>query len=311
MDAALALPLITGVLGACVGSFLNVVIYRLPRSEPELGGLSIRRPARSFCPGCKRQLRWFENLPIVSWLALGGRCRSCRQEISARYLFVELLTAFLFGGAAVVALDSMDGGGEGWVVLLASLYLVAVCVAVTFIDLDWRIIPDEITWPGMALGFIASVAAPAVQSQGWLFGKLFGHLGWERHLASAAASLAGIAAGAGVVWLVGWLGKRAFRPKDAETGEATDAMGFGDVKYMGLAGAFLGADGVLLVFFAGCVLGALGGVIYYAIKRDRYIPFGPFLSIGVLLVALFRVPLADFLLVDWPRMVQGLFSRSG
>jgi leader peptidase (prepilin peptidase)/N-methyltransferase len=315
VPSSLALPLLLGVLGACVGSFLNVVIYRLPRRDPELGGLSISKPVRSFCPKCKRQIAWYDNVPIVSWIALGGKCRGCKSEISARYLLVEVLTALLFGAWTSVALRhaaqrSGPFGFEDASVVFAGLLLVAACVAVTFVDMDWRIIPDEITWPGMVVGVLLSIAAPPLQEPSWLFAKLAERLHWERHVAAAGSSFGGVVAGAGVLWLVGVVGKAVFKPKDMETGEATDAMGFGDVKYMGLAGAFLGADGVLLVFLIGCVLGAVGGLVHFAVKRDRFVPFGPFLSLGLLIVLFFRDEVVDFLLVTWPGFVQGLFHSS-
>lgn len=300
IDRALELPLLAGVLGACVGSFLNVVIYRLPRED-----VSIGNPRRSFCPSCRRPIPWRENLPILSWLLLGGRCRGCRAEIPVRYLFVEALTAFLFAAWAHWHGARGADGAQGWIVLLSGLWLAAACVAVTFIDIDERIIPDEITWPGMGLGFLLSLAAPALHEGTWLDGLLLREAGLGARPAAALSSLAGILVGGGTLWLVGIAGKAVFKPKDAETGEATDAMGLGDVKYMGMVGAFLAPDGVLLVFFVACVAGALGGLLHYAVKRDRYIPFGPYLSLGILLVMFFRAPILGFLLEEWPRIVRG------
>src|SRR5688572_12157002 len=115
--------------------------------------------------------------------------------------------------------------------------LTAVCIAVTFIDIEWREIPDEITLPGVVLGLALSAAAPILQRESWLFVKLAGALGWERHLAAAGSSLAGALAGGLTLLLVAVAGKAVFKPKDAETGEPTDAMGFGDVKYMAMMGA--------------------------------------------------------------------------
>jgi len=304
------LPLVLGLFGACVGSFLNVVIYRLPRRDPDRGGLSIVRPRRSFCPSCSRPIPWHENVPLVSWLLLGGRCKGCRAEISVRYLFVEAATAFLFAGWTSRALDQGGTGPAGWggsVALVAGLLLVSASIAVTFIDFEWREIPDEITLPGIAVGLLLSAAAPALQQGGWLVRRLEQGLAMNGHVAALLASLAGAVAGGGALWLVAIAGKLVFKPKDAVTGEPTDAMGFGDVKYMAMAGAFLGAEGVLLVFFLGCVAGAIAGVVWMAVKRDRFIPFGPYLSLGLLLVLFFRAPIFHFLLEEWPRFVQGLF----
>jgi len=308
-DPALVLPLILFAFGACVGSFLNVVIYRLPRED-----VSIARPRRSFCPSCKRQIPAHENVPIVSWLLLGGRCRGCKSEIPVRYLVVELSTAVLFAGLGYLFARDCAGTPSEWIALAASLALAAACVAVTFIDIDWKIIPDEITWPGMILGVAASAAAPPLQAQSWLFSQLTGgetlrgpvmrgllgsHV-LERHVAAGTSALVGLVIGAVAVLAVGILGKAAFRK---------EAMGLGDVKFMGMVGAFLGFDGVLLVFFLGCVLGAIGGIVHRLITGDRYIAFGPYLSLGVLLTQFFRGPIVRFLLEDWPRFVQGVLSK--
>jgi leader peptidase (prepilin peptidase)/N-methyltransferase len=308
-DPALVLPFVLFAFGACVGSFLNVVIYRLPRED-----LSIAKPRRSFCPNCRRSIPILENIPILSWVLLGGRCRGCKSEIPVRYLIVEIATAVLFAGLGYLFVHHSAGRPSEYVALAASLALAAACVAVTFIDIDWKIIPDEITWPGMGLGLVASIAAPPLQAPSWLFtqlagdatqrgtvmAKLLGEHVLERHLAAGISSLVGLLVGAVAVLAVGVLGKAAFRK---------EAMGLGDVKFMGMVGAFLGFDGVLLVFFLGCVIGAVGGIVHRLITGDRYIAFGPYLSVGVLLTQFFREPIVRFLLEDWPRFVQGLFAR--
>ncbi len=331
LDLAIVLPLALGLFGACVGSFLNVVIYRLPREE-----LSIARPARSFCPNCKRQIPWSENLPILGWVLLGGKCRGCKGDIAFRYVLIETLTALLFAYCGHWFLERAPGGGEAWWILFTLLLLSAICIVVTWIDLDWRIIPDEITLPGLAVGTVLSLLAPSLHEPSFVYRQLAA-LGWERHLAALGSALAGLLAGGGALWGVGLAGRAVFKPK--EGGEATDAMGFGDVKFMAAVGTLLGADGVLLVFFVGCVSGSFGGVgnwmlglpevlrdvgrharrhgkgagytIRAAMKigwrRRRFIPFGPFLSVGVLVVAFWRADLQHFLLHDWPRLVQGLF----
>src|SRR5262245_55999383 len=214
-----------GLFGACVGSFLNVVIYRLPRKDPDRGGLSVSKPARSFCPQCKRQIPWHENIPLVSWLLLGGKCRGCKSEISVRYLLVEALTAFLFAWWTSIFLGRAGDVTSEWPLLATGLLLTAVAVAVTFIDIDWREIPDEITLPGTVLGLIASGAAPVIHAPSWVFDKLANARGWEPHLAALSSSAAGAIAGSGLLLLVAIAGKAVFRPKDKETGEPTDAMG--------------------------------------------------------------------------------------
>ena len=130
-DPALVLPLILFAFGACVGSFLNVVIYRLPRED-----LSVAKPCCSFCSGCKRQIPAFENVPIVIWLLFGGRCRGCKAEIPIRYLVVEIATVVLFAGLGWTFTRHAFGAPADWIALVASLALAASCVAVTFIDID-------------------------------------------------------------------------------------------------------------------------------------------------------------------------------
>ena len=297
LQATLLFPLILGTLGAVVGSFLNVVIYRLPREH-----LSVLTPRRSQCPQCLRQIPWAENLPIVSWLVLGARCRGCRTPIPLRYLLVELLTAFLFGYAAI---RFAAGGGmsmEAVVVLLAHLLLLATCVAVTYIDIDFKIIPDEITWPGMGLGLLLSAAAPRLQAESWLYLRLAENQGMERHLAGIASSAVGLLVGVGIVWGVGLLGSLAFRK---------EAMGLGDVKYLGMVGAFLGFDGVLLVFFLGSLAGAVGGLLQRWVTGDRYIAFGPYLSLGVVLVIFFQADLVYFFTVGWPNLIRRAVGLEG
>lgn len=333
IDAAVALPLVLGLFGACVGSFLNVVIFRLPRED-----LSIAKPARSFCPRCRRLIPWHENVPILAWVLLGGRCRGCRGEIGVRYLLVEVLTAFLFGWWGRRFLTLGIPGAEGIGLLAIGLLLIAICIVVTWIDIDWRIIPDEITITGMFAGPLLAAAVPRLHDSSWLFGRLLS-AGLERHLAAFASALVGLVVGGGTLWVVGVLGRVLFKPK--EGGEATDAMGFGDVKFMAGVGALLGAESVLLVFFAGCVGGSFGGVGNWLIglpevlrevgrharrhgrsrrftvgtamrlgwRRRRFIPFGPFLSAGVLAVFFWRGEMVRFLLHDWPAFIQSLLAR--
>lgn len=266
-------PLFAAALGAAVGSFANVAIYRLP-----LEGLSVTRPARSFCPGCRAPIAWSDNLPVLSWLLLRGRCRACRAPISARYPGVELLVAALF---AFAAWRFPPTGLEDGAALIVSLYLIAICVIVSFIDLEHQIIPDSITWPGMALGVLASVAVPALQE---------GHVGWRADAprqTALLASLFGLACGAGSLMLVGQLGNLLMRRKIAAAG-LQDSMGWGDVKFMGLAGAFLGVSATFGAILIGCFAGAIVGLVMIPAAKLRGrdapvgLPFGPFLALGML-----------------------------
>jgi leader peptidase (prepilin peptidase) / N-methyltransferase len=265
--------LLSTAFGLAVGSFANVVIYRSPRD-----GLSSFRPARSFCPACRAQIAWYDNVPVVSWLLLRARCRRCGSAISPRYPSVELLMGALFAGASLL-IAPVDA--DGCVRLGVAFYLVATCIVVTLIDLEHLIIPDSITWPGMVLGLAASLAFPVLQA---------GHPGFKPeapHGSALMASLFGLLAGGGSLMLVGLAGNVMLKRKLREAG-VEDAMGWGDVKWMGLAGAFLGASSVMGAILIGCFTGALVGVGMKVAARvgdqpqPLGLPFGPFLSLGVL-----------------------------
>ena len=176
------------VLGASVGSFLNVCIYRMPRD------LSVNEPRRSFCPACKNQIPWQQNLPLISWLALRGRCSKCGARISFRYFGVEFLTGLLF--LAVWR----HVWPNAWVLALPYWVLVSLFVVATFIDLEHYIIPNEITWGGAAAGLVLSLAVPALMAT-------------ESHWLAGAWSLLGAALGYGLLWAVVELGKKAFGRK--------------------------------------------------------------------------------------------------
>jgi leader peptidase (prepilin peptidase) / N-methyltransferase len=179
------------VLGAVVGSFLNACIYRMPR------GISLRDPRRSFCPACGKMIPWHENLPVVSWLVLRGRCSGCRGPISVRYPLVEALTAGLF--LAVWLVHGLPLAPVYWVLL-------SLLVAATFIDIEHFIIPDEITWGGVALGLVVCVAVPCA-------------MGTSSPLLGGLLSLAGAVLGFGLLWLIVEGGKLAFGRKRHRFGE--------------------------------------------------------------------------------------------
>jgi len=283
----------SGLLGLNIGSFLNVCIFRLPRNC-----MSIVKP-RSRCPKCLSWIAWYDNLPVLSWCALGGRCRHCKTPISIRYTLVELLTGALFLIAGWRAL--YGGPAPGWpqaIGFAIDAWLVASMIACTFIDLEFRILPDEITLSGVVIGLAASAAFPFLHGAlgpvpaGISVVRAFrcypGHgLPWdisEPHLASLSASLCGALAGGGSIWMVGQLGKLVFRK---------EAMGLGDVKYMAMIGSVLGWRGVVLTFVIACLAGSVFGIGKYAVvRRMGYVPFGPFLSLGALAM-LFWAPLVD------------------
>jgi len=228
------------VLGAVVGSFLNVVIHRLPRGE------SLVRPP-SHCPGCGRPVRPWDNVPVVSYLLLRGRCRDCGMRIPLRYPLVEALTAALSG-----LLWARFGPSPAFVVYLV---FVAGLVAVTFIDLDHRIIPDSLSLGGMPAGLAASFLTGLGPVQ----------------------SLVGIALGSGLLLAVA-LGYRAVTGREG--------MGLGDVKLLGAVGAFLGWQAVLFTVFVSSLVGAAVGVAWGIAKGGGLrleVPYGPFLALGAAL----------------------------
>jgi leader peptidase (prepilin peptidase)/N-methyltransferase len=232
-----ALIVLAAVLGLAVGSFLNVVIYRLPRGE------SIAHPP-SRCPRCGNRLAWFDNVPVLSWLVLRGRCRRCSEPISIQYPIVETITAIV---AVIVVWLTPPGA------LLASRLVLSTILIVLFvIDLELQILPNNITLPGIAIGFVFSFFAPP--------GPL--------------ASLAGTLLGAGVLYGIA-LGYYAVRKEEG--------MGMGDVKMLAMIGAFLGWRAVLLTLILSSFSGALIGVALMSSKREglRYaLPFGTFLALG-------------------------------
>ncbi len=253
------------LLGLIIGSFLNVCIVRLPREE------SIVYPA-SRCPRCGAGIRWYDNIPVLSFLLLRGKCRKCGQPISWRYPFVELANGLLY----LWTVSHFGLTGESLLVmLLCSAFLV-----ITFIDLDHQIIPDVITLPGMLIGL---VAAPFFMSA--LDVPLPFHLGRVlpfagQYLSALGNSFIGLLLGGGPLLLIGWLWEKIRK---------VEAMGGGDVKLMGMVGAFIGWKGALLTIFFGALAGSIVGVLLIALKKqesDNVIPFGPYLVLGAL-VSLF------------------------
>ena len=240
--------LIVFVLGAAIGSFLNVVIYRLPAE------LSILHPA-SRCPRCLQPLKPYDNVPILGWLWLRGRCRYCRQPISGRYPLVECLTGVLFVTAFWrfgITLQT-----PGYWILLSWL------VALALIDLDTFTLPDTLTQPGLILG-IAFQAAIAYAKT-----------------ASVAGVSQGLITGIGGAVLGLWLFDLITILGSAALGQA--AMGGGDGKLAAMLGAWLGWRGLLLSSFLACVMGAFvggGAISLGVIRRRQPMPFGPFLALG-------------------------------
>jgi leader peptidase (prepilin peptidase) / N-methyltransferase len=247
------------ILGAVVGSFLNVCIRRLPKEE------SVIKPS-SHCPHCKKPLSWYDNIPLLSYLLLRGRCRYCSQKISVQYFLVEFVCALLFLSFYV------HFGGFN-LLFLTYVLLGSGLIISTFIDINERIIPDEITIYGIGIGFIISIIYPRLHNA-------------EFWLDSGLSSFSGILTGAGTIYLIGLVGNIIFKK---------ESMGAGDVKLLAMIGAFLGWQSALLIFFIAPVFGALAGIIVKWKTGEDKIPYGPFLSLATFIVILFGDRIIDFI----------------
>jgi len=258
------------VVGAVTGSFLNVCIHRLPR------GFLLHTP-RSHCPFCNEPIRWHDNIPVVSYLLLGRRCRYCGVRISPRYALVEVLTGALF---AYVAWRTACGAEADYARLGVYSGLAAALVAASFVDLEFRIIPDEISLPGAVLAPVVSLLLPSLHDlrDPIFVVPLARALGTgSPHVSALIASLVGMVLGAGVIWALRVIGRALFRK---------EAMGLGDVKLMAFVGGLLGWKLALLAIVLASFIGAAVGLVVLAVTRERRIPFGPYLSAGSLVAAL-------------------------
>lgn len=263
--------------GACIGSFLNVVIHRLPLEQ------SVVSPP-SHCPSCQTPIRPIDNVPILSYLVLGGKCRSCGSRISLRYPAVELLTALLFTGIALrfgFSFETLLFAGFGAALVVAAL-----------VDIDHQIIPDEISLGGLAVGLLVVPAWHVSQGLGW----------------GTAVAFSGLGAliGGGMLWIVGFAharfsvavgrefehwpgeGEALPRPGEADYWMWFPGMGFGDVKLLAMIGAFLGPMGVVTTVLLASVLGVVSGVGWALVTRswDSPFGFGPAIA-GAAVLALF------------------------
>ena len=232
------------IFGALIGSFLNVCIFRLPKEE------SIVTPG-SHCPHCQKPVKFYDNVPLVSYILLNGRCRYCKESISIQYPLIEGITAL-----SSLILFMKFGPSLSYLIYFA---FVAALIVITVIDLYHQIIPDVISLPGIGVGLLASLIIPQI---------------------TFLNSLIGILLGGGSLFLVAtiyqWFFKR-------------EGMGGGDVKLLAMIGAFLGWKGAILTIFLGSLIGSITGIIVMILKRKDFkyaIPFGPFLALGAV-IALF------------------------
>jgi leader peptidase (prepilin peptidase)/N-methyltransferase len=259
-------------LGLCVGSFLNVAIYRLPRE-----GLSLTRPARSFCPECGAQLAWFDNVPVLSWILLSGRCRRCRAPIPFRYPLVELVCA----GLALVMFQA-----EGPTLRCLALFFFAVClVGIFFIDLELMVIPNILVHPAQAVALASAAASPWPPLAGRALWSYLASAGWPDALISLAGSaLSGLA---GFLLLFGVA-------KGYRLAKGREGLGSGDPPLLAMIGMFLGLPSILPTLLLASILALAAVAALLATGRlqagalgSRPIPFGPFLAMAALVYLFF------------------------
>jgi leader peptidase (prepilin peptidase) / N-methyltransferase len=237
------------IIGTIVGSFVNVCIYRLPRKE------SIMTP-RSHCPSCGKVITWFDNVPVISYLALKGKCRWCGSRISPRYLIVEVLSGI------ICALLFLRFGLTAKFFIL--WYLASALTAASFIDQKFQEIPDEITISGVFLGLCASAFYPPLMNE-------------TGNVPSFLNSFLGVITGGASIYTLGFIGEFIFK---------REAMGGGDVKLMAMIGAFLGWKKALFSFFLAPFFGSIIGIILRIKEGKEFIPYGPYLSLAAV-VAIF------------------------
>jgi len=276
----LVISLIAGLFGLLIGSFLNVVIHRLPQMmqresdnycDEEAGKpprhttrYSLVAP-RSACPHCGHQITALENIPVISWLALRGRCSQCKAPISVRYPLVELLTAAL---SALVVWQF----GSGWQGL-GGLLLLYMLVALTFIDFDTQLLPDDLTYPLLWAGLLLNLNATYVSLESAVIGAAAGYL---------------------VLWSIYWAYKLLRK---------REGMGYGDFKLLAALGAWLGWTMLPAIVLMASLVGSVVGIVLMVLNRrglDYQIPFGPYLAASGLICFLYRAPLSDVSAILYP-----------
>jgi leader peptidase (prepilin peptidase) / N-methyltransferase len=249
----MAIYILIFIFGLCIGSFMNVCIYRIPLSK------SIVTP-RSMCPGCNSLISAYDNIPVISYILLRGKCRNCKIPISLRYPLVETIS----GLTALAVFMRFGISAEG----LIYFAFISALVVITFIDIDHRIIPDTISLPGIPAGFLlASFLLPSMNYK---------------------SSLAGILTGGGSLLAVAWIYNLITKK---------EGMGGGDIKLLAMIGAFTGWKGVLFTIFVASATGTLSGIaVMLKTQKDMKlaVPFGPFLSIGAILYIFFGTSLISW-----------------
>ena len=254
-------------LGLVIGSFLNVCIYRIPE------GLSLLWPA-SKCVNCSKRVVWYDNIPVLSYLFLKGKCRHCQHKISALYPITEIITGIVF-----LSLFHSVLMVKGDLICAYIFYLIFCCLLIigSIVDLKLYIIPNEITYTGLILAPIAGLLCVGSRNlnsaQGYFDNSV------NQWMASLQTTMIGVFVAGGMIYLCGVIGKLVFRK---------DAMGFGDVKLMGVIGGFIGWKLAVATFFLAPFFGLLFGIPRLISKRGKMIPYGPFLSLAAFICLLFQ-----------------------
>ena len=263
------IPTISFLFGLAIGSFLNVCIHRLPKGE------SVVAP-RSHCPNCQRLIAAYDNIPLVSYLLLGGKCRYCKTRISPLYFFIELTTGLLF---------LFSYSLFGWTALFAKQAVLGSLLIVLIVT-DWRerLLLDRVTFPGMVMGLLFSLVVPIGDGAGLGLARLAGLEGLPLFAQSLLDALLGALAGGGLLYL---LGEVYFRLRHRE------GMGLGDVKMMAMVGCFLGPKLALLTILLGSFMGAALGLLFILVFRkdtSYELPFGSFLGVAAFAASLWGWP---------------------
>ena len=287
MQTILLLSLLYFLFGTIIGSFLGVCAYRIPmgKYEPIHEGVreldhrvSLVSPARSFCPHCEKQLEWWHTIPVVSWLLLSGRCGHCRAKIPFRYMLIELLTGTLCALSFLRFGPSVTG--------LCAFAFICLFIVITYIDLDYMIIPDVITYPATTIGILIGIANRyLLGSQAVLLEAPF--------VQNPIQSIAGLLMGPGLLIAVWWI---YFKIRKKE------GLGLGDVKLLAVCGATFGMECAWFTIFFGSILGSAIGMALLLVRRSSlstYIPFGPYLAVA-----------AVAYLFDVPTLVARIFNPS-
>jgi leader peptidase (prepilin peptidase)/N-methyltransferase len=277
-QSAAVIGAVVFAFGTIVGSFLNVCILRIPAGE------SIVHP-RSRCPKCEKPIAGYDNIPVLSWLLLGGKCRGCKTPISRQYPAVEMLTGGLFLACYLAfgpRAEAFDGTALGaWLVVVKWAAFSALVVVLTITDLRERLLPDKVNLTGAVMGLAFALAVPVGDGTALLLARRWFAFPPPAPALSFADALLGAAAGYGFLWIVS---EGYFRLRGRE------GMGLGDVKMMGMVGTFAGLKGTLLTILVGALLGSLIGTAFMLVRRkdsDYELPFGTFLGVAALLVVFF------------------------